>query len=126
MSEDNMGNSGELKTDETSEVAHKLAVVGWSLFFIWVGVALLAKITPGVGLLGVGIITLGMQATRKYFSLKLEWFWLVIGLLFVLGGIWDLFEAELPLVPILLIVAGLALLFSILRGKHPMRKKSRH
>jgi len=124
MSEENMKNSEELKTDETSELAHKLAVVGWSLFFIWVGIVLLVKISPSVGLLGVGVITLGMQVMRKYFNLKLEGFWVVIGLLFVLGGLWSLFEAKLPLVPILLIVAGLALLISIVRGKHPMRKKS--
>lgn len=39
---------------------------------MWVGVAFLAAVGWGVGLLGVGIIALGGQATRKYFALKLE------------------------------------------------------
>ena len=122
MSEENIKNDEELKEDETSKLSHKLTAVGWGLFFIWVGIVLLMKINPGVGLLGVGVITLAMQVTRKYFNLKLERFWVVLGLLFVLGGLWNLFEATLPLVPILLIVAGLALLVSIIREKHPMKK----
>jgi hypothetical protein len=62
---------------------------------------------------GVGVITLAVQVVRKYLNLKLEGFWVVIGLLFVVGGLWELFEPDLPLVPILLIVAGAALLISV-------------
>jgi hypothetical protein len=117
MSEENMKKSEEIRTNERSELTHKLQVVGWGLFFIWVGIAVLTKIEVGIGLLGVGIITLGMQAVRKYFNLKLEGFWVIVGLLFVIGGIWALFEPKVPLLPIVLIVAGLALIFSIFRGK---------
>ena len=122
MSEENKNNNEELKTNEGSELSHKLAVVGWSLFFIWIGIALLLKVDAGIGLLGIGIITLGMQTARKYFNLKLEGFWVVVGLLFVIGGIWDLFEAKVSLVPILLILGGLALLVKTVKGKPRMRK----
>jgi hypothetical protein len=74
MSEENKNNNEELKTNEGSELSHKLAVVGWSLFFIWIGIALLLKVDAGIGLLGIGIITLGMQTARKYYNLKLEGF----------------------------------------------------
>lgn len=117
MSEENMKKSEELRTNERSELTHKLQVVGWGLFFIWVGIAVLTKIEVGIGLLGVGIITLGMQAVRKYFNLKLEGFWVIVGLIFFIGGIWALFQPKVPLLPIVLIVAGLALIFSIFRGK---------
>jgi len=122
MSEENTKESEERKTEERSELAHKLAAVGWSLFFIWIGVVLLMEGGVGIGLLGVGVITLGVQTARKYHRLTLEGLWVVVGLLFVVGGLWQLFEAKLPLVPILLIVAGVALLVWTVRGKHRMRE----
>ena len=122
MSEENKKKNEELKTNKSSKLEDKLAAVGWGLFFIWIGIALMMNVGASIGLLGVGVITLGMQAIRRYFNLKLERFWVIVGLLFVVGGLWELFEAKLPLVPILLIVAGLALLVSTLRGKRLMRK----
>lgn len=98
-------------------LADKLSAVGWGLFFVWIGVAWLLNVGAGIGLLGVGVITLGMQAVRKYFNLKLEGFWLVIGVLFVAGSLSELLQVELPLAPIFVIIAGLAVLVSIVRGK---------
>jgi hypothetical protein len=98
-------------------IGKQLDAAGWGLFFIWVGVALLLDLSWGVGLLGVAIITLLGQAARKYYGLSLEWFWLVVGLLFLLGGLWELYQVEIDLVPILLIIAGAALLISIFRRR---------
>ena len=98
-------------------LAKKLESAGWALFFIWIGIALLAHVGWGVGLLGVGIITLGAQAARKYFGLKLEGFWVAVGFLFVVGGFWKLVNVQLGLLPILCIVAGIALLASIFVGR---------
>jgi hypothetical protein len=95
----------------------KLDAAGWGLFFIWMGIALVAHVGWGAGLLGVGILILGAQVTRKYFGLKLERFWVVAGFLFLLGGVWELFNVPLDLMPILCIVAGVALLVSVLVGK---------
>jgi len=95
----------------------KLDVVGWGLFFIWIGVAMLSNVGWGAGLLGVGTITLGGQTARKYFGLKLEGFWVAVGFIFVLGGVWELFDIRLGAVPILCIVAGVALLVTVLVGK---------
>ena len=95
----------------------KLEAAGWGLFFLWIGVAFFAHIGWGAGLLGVGIITLGAQVARKYFALKLEGFWLAVGFLFVVGGICKLFNVHLGLVPILCIVAGIALLLSMVVGR---------
>ena len=96
-------------------VLHKnLDAAGWGLFFIWIGVAVLSKVGWGEGLLGVGIITLGAQVARRYFGLKLEGFWVVVGFFFVLGGVWKLLNVQLGLLPILCIAAGLVLLVSTL------------
>ena len=110
----------EPKTTGTQKFADRLSTVGWSLFLIWVGIALLMKIDASIGLLGVGVITLLVQGARKCFNLKLEGFWVVIGLLFVIGSLWEIYKPNLPLVPILLIVLGAALLVSVIR--HLMQK----
>ncbi len=109
-------------TTERAALAKKLDVTGWGLFFIWIGIAFLANFGFAIGLLGVGVITLGGQIARKYFNLKAEGFWVVVGLLFLVGGIWDLLEVKLPLVPILIILAGLVLLISAFWGKRLVKK----
>lgn len=98
-------------------LSDKLSAIGWALFFIWVGVAYLLSPGSGIALLGIGVIILGIQFVRKSSDLPLEGFWVVVGLLFVLGSIWDTFEAEIPLIPILLIVAGVVILLSIMKRK---------
>lgn len=106
---------------EKQEVGRKLTAAGWALFFIWVAAVLLAEFDAGVGLLGVGIITLGVQVARKCHELSLEGFWLAVGCLFLLGGICDLLAVKLPILPIVLILAGLVILASILKGKPPVQ-----
>jgi hypothetical protein len=105
----------EPKKTETQKFADKLSTVGWSLFLIWVGIALLMKLNATIVLLGIGVITLLVQGARKCFNLKLEGFWVVIGLLFVIGSLWEIYKPNLPLVPIVLIVLGVALLVSVIR-----------
>ena len=105
----------QVPAGNTLVVAHKLDAAAWGLFFVWAGVALIADVGWGLGLLGVGIITLAAQAGRRYFGLAAEGFWIVVGLLFVLGGVWELLGVRFSLVPIVLIVAGGALLLSTMR-----------
>lgn len=105
---------------QKSDLDRKLDGIGWGLFFVWVGMVMLMDLGSGVAMLGIGLITLGVQAARKLWDLKIESFWVVVGLVFFLSGVWSLFEAKMPLVPILLIVAGLAVLvttFGRKRGK---------
>ena len=97
--------------------ARKLEAVSWGLFFVWIGIALLVDLGWGIGLLGVGVIILGTQMARKFMALQFETFWVVVGVLFVLGGVWELFSVRVGLIPILCIVAGVALLVSALVGK---------
>lgn len=97
--------------------ARKLDVAGWGLFFIWIGIAFLANLSWGTGLVGVGILMIGGQIARKYMGLKCEAFWTMVGALFVIGGIWELFSVRVSLIPILCIVAGVALVVSALVGK---------
>jgi hypothetical protein len=109
------------QTTERRQLAEKLGTAGWALFLIWVGIAFLADVGVGVGLLGVGLVALGVQAARSRYELGVEGFWVFIGLMFAAGGVWELLgiEPEFPLVPIFFVVGGLALLWSVVRGRHP-------
>lgn len=96
-----------------SEIEHRIEATAWGLFFVWVGIAFLTNVSDGIGLLGVGVITLGGQVARSYFNQKLEGFWLIVGACFVLGGLWEFIDPGIALVPILLIIAGVAVLYSV-------------
>ena len=100
-----------------SDLVRKIGALGWGLFFIWIGIALLAEVGTGAGLLGVGIITIAVQIARKVCGVKVEGFWILVGLLFVGGGIAGLLNTKLPWPPIVAIAAGLALIISIFTGK---------
>ncbi len=102
---------------ERGSLGKKLETAEWGLFFIWTGVAFLTHVGWGMGLLGVGMIILGGQAARKVLALKRGDFWFFVGILFVVGGVWELFRVQVGLVPILCIIAGLALLASIFVGR---------
>jgi hypothetical protein len=116
---------------ETGETAGRIAglggkldAAGWALFFIWVGIALLLDFGWGVGLVGLGVITLGMQVVRILARVKLDGFWVVVGLLFLVGGLWELIGATVPLLPILLIIIGIVLIVSTFGRKFVTRRSS--
>jgi hypothetical protein len=123
MPENNVSDAGAAPAK--GGIAEKLDAIGWALFFIWVGLALMFNFGWGVGLLGIGIITVGEQTGRRYFGLRVERFWIIVGLLFLVGGIVEILEAQLPLLPVLLILAGVVVLFSSLGGKHITRRFSK-
>ena len=96
-------------------IAKRLETVGWGLFLIWVGVSLVMDLSWSVGLIGVSAIILLGQVARRSFGLRLEPFWVVVGGLFFLGGVWELNAIDVDLLPILLILAGGALMLSLFR-----------
>jgi hypothetical protein len=114
------------RTPDRQHMARKLDAIGWGLFFIWVGIAFLVDLGWGVGLVGVGVLGLGEQVARRRYDLNMEGFWVVVSFLFIVGGIWTLLDAQVALVPLLLIVAGLAVLVSAFWGKPRTEGDSSH
>lgn len=98
-------------------LSKRIASVGWGLFLVWVGVVLLADLPGGAGLAGVGIVTLGIQGARSFFSLPLEGFWIVAGAIFTASGAVKLAGPDFPLLPFLLVAGGVILVFLGVRGK---------
>jgi hypothetical protein len=98
-------------------IAKRLDDIGWGLFFIWAGIAVLADLGWGIGLFGVGVLALAEQGARLRFGLNVEVFWVVVGLLLVLGGGWEISDTSLSFVGAVLVLAGVIFLFSAFRGK---------
>ena len=112
----------ESKTDRAGETrikARRITMTGWGLFFIWLGVVLMAGAGTGLILVGVGVISLGLQISRRYVGLESDGFWILVAILFILVGVWEMFALKLPLMPLFLVVVGLALLVSALKGRSP-------
>lgn len=114
----------QLPETARAPLAKRLDAFAWGLFFIWVGVAFLANVGWGVGLLGVGVITLGMQMARKYLDLPIERFWVVVGIVFVVWGGFQLLDIQLRewsipggATPIVFIAVGIVLVLSALLRK---------
>ncbi len=112
-----MANVPVVPTLQRKRAAHELDTAMWGLLLIWIGISLLAGLGWGIGLLGVGIILLVEQFARRYLAIRLEGFWLVVGLVFVIGGVAELLDFHISLIPVACIVAGMALLLSVVLGK---------
>jgi hypothetical protein len=106
----------ELTDARRRGLIRRLDAGAWGLFFVWAGIALFAGFSWGTGLVCFGILILAGQIARKYFALKIERFWILAGVLFILGGVWELFSIRVGLVPILCIVVGVAFLISAFIG----------
>ena len=101
---------GEGSSAERSDRARQLDSVAWAVFFIWVGIAMLAGLPWGWFLLGVAVITLAPQLARWQMGMKIDGFWIACGAVFLAGGLWMVLDLPWPLAPILLIILGVALL----------------
>lgn len=102
---------------EPRRVASRLEAASWGVFFVWVGYVLVAGFSIGVGLIGVGAIALITQVARKLFELPLEGFWVLVGLGFVLGGLWNLYDIQIPFASVVLFAIGALLLAGAVLGK---------
>ncbi len=73
-------------------------------------------------MLGIAVIILGEALVRKKLDLDVGGFWVVVGLLFLAGGIWELLEVQYPIAPFAIIAIGVAVLWGAFSGKHLMKK----
>ena len=114
--------SRELPVETKKGIAKKIDAIGWGVFFVWIGIVLLTEVHTGWALTVIGLITLGGQAARVVYGLRTEGFWLVVGICFLLGGVWELIEAQIQLVPVLLIAGGLSVILASFWPKSWKRK----
>jgi hypothetical protein len=95
---------------EHQDRSQLLDVIGWAVFFVWAGTAWLLEIGLGWGIIGTGILLLALQALRAMVHTKVDVFWIIVAMAFVVGGFWELWEIAIPLAPVALIAIGIGLL----------------
>jgi hypothetical protein len=93
--------------------------MGWGVFFIWMGGALVANVGWGIALLGAGAISLGVQLTRRLSALPVDRGSVGVGACLFVAGLllWlDLFSGKSALsawlVPAVLIIIGASIIVS--------------
>ena len=64
----------------------------------------------------------GGPASRAARYLALGFLWAIVGIIFVLGGVWELYGITVPLLPLLLIAAGVAVIIGVFGGRHLARR----
>ncbi len=116
MTTDEAGSAKE-ESRERREKTKRITAVGWGAFFVWLGFILMIDAGSGAILVGVGVISLCVQVARKYAGLESDGFWMVVAILFIVVGVWELYQVQIPLMAILLIVIGAVLILSTLRRK---------
>jgi hypothetical protein len=56
------------KTAQRKKLDRRIDALGWGAFFVWTGIAVLADVGWGIGMIGMGLIIIGSMAAREYFS----------------------------------------------------------
>lgn len=103
------------RSKANSTFARSIDSVGWALFFMWVGIAMLGSFSWTVSLIGTAVIMLGVQATLFFRRERLDIFMLAIGVVLLFGTITDMYGLPWTLVPGLLILIGIMMLADTLR-----------
>lgn len=98
-----------------STFARSVDAIGWAVFFMWVGVALLASFSWTVSLVGTAAIILAVQGTLLVRGERLDVFMAAIGVVLLIGAFADVDGSPWSLFPALLIVIGIAMLVDTLR-----------
>ena len=91
----------------------RLEAIGWGLFLIMLGGFALVReetIPKGAWSIGVGVIMLGLNATRYYYKIRMSGFTTVLGILALVGGIAELLGVTSLEGGLLLIILGAYLL----------------
>ncbi len=97
-------------------------VIAWGLLLVWLGVRNLFPFLPnGTGMLGIGLILLGLNATRSIKGIPTKGFTTLLAAFALLWGGLELTNSilflpfELPVPAVTLIITGLILLARGLR-----------
>jgi hypothetical protein len=117
--------SHALETRE-KEVNRRLDTIGWGTLLVIVGLSALAGTAPGWSwfsehgwMIAVGGLLIGINAYRLSIGLAISWFTTILGAFAVAGGVADLTGVDLPIGPGLLIVFGVAIVYSVIRRREP-------
>jgi len=114
------------QTDEEKRVLNKrLETIGWGLFLVMLGILAIGPKTvakDSIGSIGVGLILLSLNAARYYFKIKTSTGTIILGIIALASGVGDLLGVELPVIEILLIAAGLNIIYKVIVGQRDKKE----
>jgi hypothetical protein len=102
-----------VQNPEKVALNQRLESVGWGLFLIMLGgFALVPEATLPKGLwsIGVGVIMLGLNATRYFYKIRMSGFTTFLGIIAMIGGVLELFGVKALEGALFLIILGSYLL----------------
>jgi hypothetical protein len=102
------------ETTENAELGQRLDSLGWGLFLLMLGALWLVPddwgVPEGTWLIGAGAIILGLILVRSLNGLPISGFWMFLGVLALGSGIASVLGLDIPVFPILVIIAGAGIL----------------
>lgn len=100
---------------DTDNLAHRLDVLGWGIFFLMTGVLMLFPGLPGgIWLVGLGGLLLGLAAVRVALGLAIEWFGVILGAGALIAGFGTIAGIYIPVFALFLVACGLAIIAGVL------------
>ncbi len=99
----------DVELSEKAILNKRLETIGWGLFLIMLGGFALVpyEVVPkGLWSIGVGVIMLGLNATRYYFKIKMSGFTTFLGVISLVSGVTQLLGMNTLDGAILLIILG--------------------
>ncbi len=110
-----------------AELDERMEGLGWGLLLVVIGTIWLLPdkvVPPGTWLIAAGLIVLGLNAIRYLKGIRVRVFGIVLGAVALFAGLRALFDVELPVFPVALIVIGVWMLVTRLApnrsaGRHP-------
>jgi hypothetical protein len=92
-------------------LASRIEAIGWGLLLLMTGVLLLIPGVPdGLWLVGLGVLMLGLNATRLYVGLAPDRFGVILGSGAIAAGLGVMAGVDVPVFAFLLIGCGLAII----------------
>ncbi len=97
--------------------ASRIETIGWGLLLLMTGVlALIPGVPDGTWLVGLGVLMLGLNATRPLIGLPPDRFGVIVGSGALVAGIGVIAGIDLPVFAPLLILCGLAIIARAVRA----------
>jgi hypothetical protein len=99
---------------DTTNLAYRLDVLGWGVFFLMTGVLMLVPDLPaGTWLVGLGVLLLGLAAVRRALGLAFEWFGVILGTGALAAGLGTIAGFSIPVFALFLVACGIALIAGV-------------
>lgn len=103
------GQDAAQKLLQNQQQDRAMDLASWGLLFLWLGVAYFAAIDWSWTMVGIGAIFLVEAAIRAQMNLSVSGMAIFFGIVFLGGGFWHMAQAPWALIPVLLVLFGVAM-----------------